>query len=333
MPELRQNIITREWVVIARERARRPDEFARPPAPRPALPPYDPSCPFCAGNEHLTERESFRITDGRTWAVRTVLNKYPALSPEGERVRTIRGIHRSMTGVGVHEVVIEHPRHDTSLALLPASAVADVLRAYRARYIALRADPRIEAIIIFKNHGEAAGTSIVHPHSQIAAMPIVPNQIRARMEEAIRYFDENGECIFCQTLKEELVARDRIVYESPHFVAFIPYAALSPFHLWIFPRRHVTSFDGIFDSELEDLATTLRVVLAKLHHGLGNPDYNFSIRSAPARDGQTEYFHWYLAVIPRTTRTAGFEIGSGMYINTTLPEESAAFLRAVPVPG
>ncbi len=328
MAELRQNIITREWVIIADQRAKRPDEFKSNRA-KPEHPPYQAGCPFCAGNEELSGKESFRISDAAGWKVRVIANKFPALQTTGERVRKIQGIHRSMTAVGIHEVVVEHPRHNTTLALLPPGEVADVLRAYRERYGEIRKDPRIECVIIFKNHGEGAGTSLVHPHSQVVGTPIVPTQIRHRMDEAIRYFDEAGECLFCRTLREELAARERIVLETEHFVAFIPYAALGPFHLWIFPRRHVSSFDAILDSELSDLAAALRTVLAKLYRGLKDPDYNFSIRSIPTREAQTEYFHWYLTIVPRLAKTAGFEIGSGMYINPSLPEQSATFLREV----
>jgi UDPglucose--hexose-1-phosphate uridylyltransferase len=332
MPELRQNVITREWVIIAKERAKRPDQFARPPHAISPLPPYDPHCPFCVGNEQMTVSETYRVSGDNGWKVRVVLNKYPALSPEGDRVRHIEGIYRSMTGVGMHEVIIEHPRHDLSPALFTVAEMADVMATYRQRYQELKKDPRIEAIIIFENHGEGAGTSLPHPHSQVAAMPIVPTQIRHRMEEAIRYFDETGECVYCATLRNELRDRQRIIAESSYFVAFIPYAALSPFHLWIFPRRHTSSFDEIYDHEVADLASVLRTVLAKLYYGLNDPDYNYSIRSSLARDGQREYFHWYLAVIPRIARTAGFEIGSGMYINPSVPEESAQFLRDVRLP-
>jgi UDPglucose--hexose-1-phosphate uridylyltransferase len=332
MPELRQNIITREWVIIAKERAQRPDQFARPKKEALPLQRYVPDCPFCLGNEHLTIKETYRLTGDHSWKVRVVLNKYPALSQEGDRVRRIDGIYRSMTGVGSHEVVIEHPRHDLAPATFSVQEMSDVIAAYQQRYMEHKKDRRVEAIIIFKNHGESAGTSLLHPHSQIAAMPIVPTQIRNRMEESIRFFDEMGECVFCRTLKHELLDRQRIVFESEHFVAFIPYAALSPFHLWIFPRRHMSSFDDIFDWEIGDLALAMTTVLGKLHYGLNNPDYNYSIRSVPAQDGNREYFHWYVAIIPRISKTAGFEIGSGMYINTTVPEESAAYLRGVKLP-
>jgi UDPglucose--hexose-1-phosphate uridylyltransferase len=207
-----------------------------------------------------------------------------------------------------------------------------ILQAYRQRFEVLRKDPRIEAVIIFKNHGEGAGTSLQHPHAQIAATPIVPTQIRRRLDEAVRYFDETGECVFCQTLRQELRARERIVYENASFVAFIPYAALSPFHTWIFPRRHCSSFEDIFDSELEDFAVILHEVLLRLHVALGDPDYNYTLRSLPAHEPEREYAHWYLALVPRVSRVAGFEMGSGMFINPSDPEASAEFLRSVTLP-
>jgi UDPglucose--hexose-1-phosphate uridylyltransferase len=329
MPELRQNIITREWVIIATERAKRPDEFVRPKKTIDPAPAFDPGCPFCPGNESMSAAETYRIADREGWKVRVVGNKFPALSREGDRVRRIDGVYRSMSGVGFHEVVVEHRRHDLSPALYSVEDLTNILGAYRQRYIQMRKDPRVEAIIIFKNHGESAGTSLAHPHSQITATPIVPTQVRHRMDEAIRFFDETGECVFCTTLRRELADKVRIVASTDSFVAFIPFAALSPFHLWIFPVRHCSSFDEIEEYEITDLALALRTVLGKLHYGLNDPDYNFSIRSIPAREGQREYFHWYLTVIPRIVRTAGFEIGSGMYINTSLPEESARFLRGV----
>ena len=329
MPELRQNIITREWVIIATERASRPDEFIRPKKAVPPLPAFDPGCPFCPGNESMSAAETYRVADPDGWRVRVVENKFPALSREGDRVRRIDGVYRSMSGVGFHEVVVEHRRHDLSPALYSVEDLTRILGAYQKRYSQIRKDPRVEAIIIFKNHGESAGTSLAHPHSQIAATPIVPTQVRHRLDEAIRFFDETGECVFCTTLRRELADRVRIVASTDSFVAFIPFAALSPFHLWIFPVRHCSSFDEIEEYEITDLAVALRTVIGKLYYGLNDPDYNFSIRSIPAREGEREYFHWYLTIIPRIVRTAGFEIGSGMYINTSLPEESARFLRGV----
>lgn len=331
MEEIRQNIITRDWVIISKTRAGRPNEFAGKKKERQVLPAYDSRCPFCAGNEHETLDESFAIRGNDGWRVRVVPNKFAALSPHGKRNRRVAGVFRSMPAVGIQEVVIEHPRHDTTLALMPEAHVADVIRAYRQRYEHVRKDERIEAIIIFKNHGEAAGTSLHHPHSQLVATPIVPNQFRVRIDESIRYFDDMGECVYCRTIAEELASRERVIEENEHFVAFIPYAALSPYHMWIFPKRHASSFDDITDAEVMSLAPILKSVLARLYVALDDPDYNYSIRSLPTAGLRTDYFHWYVTIIPRITKTAGFELGSGMFINTSVPEESAALLRGVEI--
>lgn len=333
MTELRQNLITRDWVIIASERAKRPHEFTQPSQHLEPIPPYRSNCPFCYGNEHLTGgRETLRLSDDLDWRVRVVENKYPALSANGERVRHTDGIFRSLSGFGFHEVVIEHPRHDLTLALMEIKDIENIIRVYRQRYLTIRQDSRVETIIIFKNHGRGAGTSLEHPHSQIAALPIVPYQWRDRSKGAIRYYDDTGECIFCRTLEAELEAQERIIFASEHFVAFIPYAALSPFHTWIFPRRHASSFDEITEPEIADLAKTLKRVLSKLYYGLNNPDYNYTIRSIPTSEQRSDYQHWYMAIIPRVSLGAGFELGSGMYINTALPEESAAFLRSTELP-
>lgn len=332
MSELRQNLITRDWVIIATERATRPDQFANRKLLPAAVPPHRPDCPFCVGNEEDGTLETCRLGDRAAWKVRAICNKYPALSPTAEWMRISSGIHRTMAGIGVHEVIVEHPRHDLTTALLSVEEVANILLVYRQRYVEIRKNPHIETIIIFKNHGETAGTSLEHPHSQLAATPVVPSQFRSRIDEAIRYFDDTGECLFCRTLEDELAAKERLICETEHFVAFIPYAALSPFHTWIFPRRHSSSFDEITDPELTDLAYILKTVLAKLYYGLNNPDYNYNIRSVPIALQGTKYFHWYIAIIPRVTKQAGFELGSGMFINTALPEESAAFLRSIEIP-
>ncbi|MBD2177455.1 galactose-1-phosphate uridylyltransferase [Pseudanabaena sp. FACHB-1998] len=328
MSHLRQNLITKDWVVFATERAKRPHEFARSQEDTPLkLPIYKHNCPFCMGNENPSEPESLRITDERGWRVRIIPNKYPALSPTGERLRQSEGIHRSINGVGYHEVIIEHPEHNANLAMMEVSDAINVLRSYRDRYNVISKDSRIASIIIFKNHGESAGTSLEHPHSQIAATPVVPSQIRYRMIEATSFFDDMGECLFCYTLNDELKAKERIVLETDHFVAFIPYAALSPFHIWVFPRRHSSNFGEINDDEVNDLAYNLKTVLSKLFYGLNNPAYNYTIRSMPTDEKKSDYFHWYLAIVPRVSQAAGFELGSGMYINTAMPEDSAKFLR------
>jgi len=329
MPELRQNIATKEWVIIATERAHRPEDFVQPSRPLTEdRPEWEADCPFCPGNEEL-DLEVMRIPEQGPWQLRVVRNKYPALQLQGERVRRFDGVHRRISGVGYHEVLVEDPQHNTCPALESAAEVSLMLEAFKIRGREIAQDPRVEQIIYFENHGEHAGTSLAHPHTQIIGLPIVPYNIRTRIEEARRYFDDTGRCVYCHMLSDELKDNTRIVAKSRRFAAFIPYAALSPFHIWILPRRHESSFLNATAHELADLGELLRQVLRQLYFGLRDPDYNYIIRSAPVRDPGVEYLHWYVTIIPRVTRSAGFELGSGMFINTALPEASAAFLRSV----
>lgn len=327
MPEIRLNRVSGDWVIIATERARRPDEF-RHPRQKPEVQAFAPTCPFCPGNEPETPPEQFRLPPGAgRWRVRSVPNKYSVLLPEGDVCRRGTGLKKFMDGVGRHEVIVETPEHDKTIAVLPLPQVEDILRAYRHRFLAFYADPRVEHVIIFKNHGAAAGTSLEHPHSQIVGTPVVPGQVRFRLEEALRRYDDFGECLYCWLLREELRDGARVVRENASFVAFVPYAALSPFHLWIFPKRHGACFGDVGDSDLADLASILREVLLRIHVGLSDPDLNYTIRSLSPTQGTLKYFHWYLSITPRLTTAAGFELGTGMYINVALPEESARFLR------
>ncbi|MDI6789014.1 MAG: galactose-1-phosphate uridylyltransferase [Planctomycetota bacterium] len=330
MPELRQNLISRDWVIIATERAKRPEDFVKKNQDKKIQPEYSDSCPFCPGKEAQTPPETFRIGDpGRDRQVRVVYNKFAALSHIGEKTRKIHGTYRSMNGVGIHEVIIEHPKHNVLLALMNDYEIESVIKTYRERYLSIQKDKRIESITIFKNHGAGAGTSLEHPHSQIIATPIVPPQVRSRIGQAINYFDDTGKCIFCHTLQEELSDRERIVVETEQFVAFVPYAALSPFHIWIFPRRHMASFVEITQPEISDLSKNLRKTLRKIYYGLDDPAFNYTIRSIPVGEKENDYFHWYISLIPRVSQTAGFELGSGMFINIALPEASAKFLREI----
>lgn len=328
MSEIRQNIITRDWVIMATERAKRPHDFVSRAPARETLEKYKKDCPFCAGNEKDATEEFVRIDDeSGNWQVRVIANKYPALSPKGDRIRNDDGLHRTISGIGIHDVVVESPEHDAIFAFMSWKHIYNILLSYKIRYNQIRNDRRLEAIVIFKNYGSSAGSSLEHTHSQIAATPVVPFQFRDRIQEAIRYFDDHGDCIVCRTLLDEISTQRRIVYENSSFLAFIPYAALTPFHVWIFPRMHSSSYGNISDEEMVDLASILKTVLLMLHKGLGDPDYNFTIRTAPLADNESRYFHWYLSIIPRITKNAGFELGSGMFINSALPEESAEYLR------
>jgi len=260
-----------------------------------------------------------------------VHNKYPALCTDIKLTRTFNGVHRLISGVGYHEVVVDHPLHNTTMALMESADIKAVLETFYERGWSMRGDSRIEQIIFFKNHGERAGASLKHPHSQIIGLPVVPTDTRHRMEEARRYFDDNGDCVFCVMMQDELERGERLVTVSEHFVAFVLYASPSPFHIWILPRLHSVSFLYSQSEQMTDLAQIIRDVVRRLYLGLKDPAYNLIIRSAPLKEISNDYLHWYVTVVPRISHTAGFELGSGMFINPSLPEECAEFLRKVKV--
>lgn len=328
MPEFRLNLITREWVVVRPERARGPAEFRRSLTRRP-LPTHLDSCPFCPGNEAQTEVELLRHPADGPWKIRVMENKYPVLSHEGEPTRIIDGPRRMVHGVGLHEVVVESPVHNESPAFFGADHMADLLRIYAGRFSHAYEDSRIEHVIIFKNHGPASGTSIWHPHSQLVATPVVPARFRDRLLASMHYFDDTGKCLKCDMIKKELADARRIIIETERFITFIPYAALSPFHLWIFPRRHMAAFSSITDEETTDLAIHMKTILYKLNVALDDPDYNYAISSSSPRHAKSEFSHWYISIIPRLMETTGFELGSGIYANPSVPENNAAYLRAM----
>jgi len=327
MPEFRQNLASKEWVILAPERRRRPSDNAKNVEIKEPLPSHRDDCPFCPGNENLTDSPVYTLPDNSHWQVRVVPNKFAALQSNLSTVRSYVGRFLTAEGFGIAEVIIESPRHNTHPALMSTGEVAHILRAYRQRQTELSKNDKINIVTIFRNHGRKAGTSLDHPHSQIIATPIVPPHERYPMEQAVLHYDKNGTCVYCDLLAEELMQKDRIIIESPGFAAFCPFAARSPFECRIYPKRHMASFVNIQDDEIVDLADVLRTLLAKLHIHLDNPDYNYIIRSAPVGDENTHHLHWYMVIIPKISTPAGFEIGSGIYINTVAPEISAQLLR------
>jgi UDPglucose--hexose-1-phosphate uridylyltransferase len=236
-----------------------------------------------------------------------------------------------MSGMGYHEVVIEHAKHNTTLALMSPEDIRYYLETLHTRGWAIQEDGRIEQIVYFKNHGVRAGASLKHPHSQLIALPVVPYSIRHRIDEARRHFDDTGHCAYCTMLQDELREGTRVIAENEFFVAFVLYAAPSPFHTWIFPRRHRVSFLYAQSDELTALAQLLRDVLRRLYIGLRDPAYNLIIRSSPVKEISNEYLHWYVTIVPRLNRSAGFELGSGIFINPSIPEEGADFLRNIKI--
>jgi UDPglucose--hexose-1-phosphate uridylyltransferase len=330
MPELRRDPIVGRWVIIAKDRTRRPAKVAHSS--------QDPgrSCPFCQGNEDRTPHEVHAVgrplhlpANGPGWKVRVVPNRFPALKIEGELDREAEGIYDRMNGIGAHEVLIETPDHSREMKDLTDAELCEVLWAMRARVKDLQKDPRFRYILLFKNQGSLAGASLEHPHSQLIAMPVVPRQVSEEIEGARRHYEQKERCIFCDVVSQERKDRVRLVYENDGFVVFAPYAPRSPFETWILPRKHASSFDDETKEHLELCAQALGTTLRRLHGALGDHDYNFIVHSNPLRDPPSPSYHWHIEVMPSLTRLAGFEWGSGIHINPVPPEEAASFLRKV----
>jgi UDPglucose--hexose-1-phosphate uridylyltransferase len=326
MPELRRCPITHRWSIIATERALRPRDFkvdhSRPAKGR--------QCAFCPGHESLTPSHILRApNDARQpWQVRVVPNKFPALRIEGDLDKRPEGIFDYMNGIGAHEVIIESPDHDFKLHTLPREHLLLALKVYRARIADLQGDPRFRFSMLFRNHGEAAGASMAHGHAQLIALPVVPHQVQELLTGARRYADFHDRNVFDDLIRQETQDGRRLVHDSPEYVAFVPYASRFPFETWIVPRADQPSFELSTDAELGALADTLRTVLDRLDRGLGDPPYNFILQSAPyGMSDAGAWYRWHLVVMPTLGRVAGFEWGTGFYINPTAPEEAAEFLR------
>lgn len=330
MPELRKDPIHGRWVIISTERGRRPSDFVVE-AQRPA----GGFCPLCEGNEDKTPPEVLAFRNDGTppnkpgWSLRVVPNKFPALRIEGELNREGEGIYDKMNGVGAHEVIIETPRHQESLATLPVSAVTNVLWAYRERITDLRRDVRLRHVLVFKNHGVAAGASLEHSHSQIIALPIVPRRLSEEIEGAKNFFQYKDRCVFCDVIRQELNQGKRVVSENKAFVAIAPFASRFPFETWILPKTHCPTFESMDPSEIEHAGHILSDTLQRLNKVLDQPPYNYVIHTSSFPDVDRDYYHWHLEIMPKLTKVAGFEWGTGFYINPTPPEEAAEYLREV----
>lgn len=331
MPEFRQNMVSKEWVIIATERAKRPDQFLQKKGEKAPLPPHREDCPFCTGNESKTPPSLLTIETNGGWSLRVVPNKFAALQSHLTTQRKHEGRFLKADGFGIAEVIIETPAHNRTIATMDLEEVKNTVWAYKKRYLALAETGKIDLITIFRNYGERAGTSLEHPHSQIIATPIVPPHVRNPLYQSQLACDTYGDCIYCGMMEEEKRQQIRIVEETPYFLVLCPFASRSPFETRIYPKIHRSSFASITEEEMLEFAIVLQRTLKRLYSGLNDPDYNYIIRSAPIEDTDVKYHHWYLVIVPKLTTPAGFEIGTGIYINTTLPEQCAEFLRGVPI--
>lgn len=334
MPELRKDPIVGRWVIISTDRAKRPTDFIRTHVTH-----KGGFCPFCYGNENKTPPEilayrpnsngSQRDTPG--WSVRVVPNKFPALQVEGTQNRQAEGMFDKMNGLGAHEVIIETPEHNASLSSLPEKRIEDVLWAWRDRIVDLRQDKRLKYILIFKNWGEQAGATLEHPHAQLIALPIVPKHAAEELDGAKQYFIYKERCIFCDIVRQELENPIRVADENEDIVTLAPFAPRFPFEMWILPKKHESSFENSPSRIFESLAKAIKRLLMKADIVLDRPAYNLVLHTSALEDSSNEFYHWHVEFMPKLTKTAGFEWGTGFYINPTPPEESAKFLREADV--
>src|SRR6267378_5553980 len=332
MPDLRRDPIVGRWVIITTERGSRPHDFMPVQAARPLAATL---CPFCPGQERLTPKEimAYRLPpvepNGPNWTVRVVPNKFPALQVEGDLDRQGLGLYDRMNGIGAHEVIIETPHHTDSLADMPAKRIEDVLWAYRDRMIDLKKDIRFRYILIFKNHGAAAGATLEHTHSQLIALPIVPDFVREEIDGARQHFAAKERCVYCDIVHQEIRDGRRVILENADVVALAPYAPRFAFETWLLPKRHGARFEEAPRHEYEGLARMIKAVLQRIDRALESPAYNLILHTSPFSEDTSEIYHWHLELMPKLTKVAGFEWGTGFYINPTSPEEAARVLRGV----
>ena len=332
MPELRKDPIVQRWVVLAPDRAKRPGDLRDEPTE--LVSDFDP---FAEGNEDATPPEilAYRnygsLPNGPGWRVRVVPNKFPALQIEGNLDKRGDGIYDMMNGVGAHEVIIECPHRETNLSRLSVENIREVLWVYHDRLVDLKRDRRLVHALIFKNKGILAGASLLHSHSQMIATPVVPITIWEEINGALEFYNYRGRSIFEDMIQQELATGSRVVLDTPSFIAFCPYASRFPFETWILPKQSGSHFENIQRHAVEDLGQVLKTVLQKLEVALDDPPYNYVIHTAPFNQPELPHFLWHIEIFPRLTRVAGFEWGSGFYINPVPPEEAAQFLRDVEV--
>jgi UDPglucose--hexose-1-phosphate uridylyltransferase len=335
MSELRRDPIIGRWVIIASERSRRPREFAVTEDVS------ETECPFCEGREKHTPPEIYAArkpdfpANGPGWKVRAVDSISPLLQGKGGLGRKAEGLYDLMNGIGKHEVIIETPKHIDNICDLDIRQLSEVINCYVNRFVELEKDPRIKYVLLYKNYGRRAGGSkIKHAHSQIIATPINPKRVKEELAGAKKYFDYKERCIFCDILRQEAQQKQRLVLDVDGFVAIAPFASRFPFELWILPKEHNCDFSSLDPGRREKFAYVLKITLLKLKKLLGNPPYNFLIHTAPFRrakagywDTITEDYHWHLEIIPSLARLAGFEWGSGFYLNPSTPEDNVRALR------
>jgi len=330
MSELRRDPAADRWVIIAPERSRRPDEGRRPTKRIENPAQFDPGCPFCPGNESMLPSIIAETTslERPGWRTRVVENKFPALSQDaGHPARD--SFYDTATGRGYHEVIVETPRHDKDLTAMSKEGVREVLATYRKRCVALMAETAIQSAIVFRNHGSVAGASLRHPHSQVVALEWVPALIEARQTAMLDYYRAKGRCLLCDIISHEKADGRRVVNENEAFLTTIPFAPIARCEMWLLPKRHQADFGVAESATIDLLAAALQDALLRLEATFGDLPYHYAIDTASKDGSGSPGLHWRLRIVPQLTVPGGFEVASGVPINSSLPEQDAASLRSV----
>lgn len=323
MPQLRQNIVTGEWVVIAPERAKRASDFI---VPQQANNQARENCPFCLGSEAHAGR--YQNLDRPNSYI--IQNKFPAFIGRGEHeVRTYAPekshFYRAKPAAGGHDVVI-FKNHEANIFTLNQETLVNMFESFRVRYEYYREDPTVEYVMAIYNHGANAAASINHPHAQILASSVIPNYVLKEKHGSERYLETNGSCVYCDMITHERSEGVRLLVENENFMAFTFFAARFPFEIWILPKSHQSTFESITPNQIEHLATLFHSALAMLNQRLVNPALNFYIHSLPTTSEAADYYHWHLEIAPRLTKYGGYELGGGMIIDVISPEQAAESL-------
>ncbi|HNV71400.1 MAG TPA: galactose-1-phosphate uridylyltransferase, partial [Candidatus Ozemobacteraceae bacterium] len=328
MPQLRKDPVLKQWVIISPERGKRPIHYKN----ENGLPEDNPKkCPFCEGHESMTPEEVMAFRRNGTaanqegWWVRVIPDREPILVPAGDSGKEGIGMFDAMNSIGIHEVVVEVPRHDQNLQNVPLEQVREVIWAFKQRVLEIKKNPRFKHFMIVKNSGRGV-SSFSHSHSHIVATPIIPKRIEEEIDGAREYFHYHDRCIFCDIVRQEREDNTRIVFEDPQFLAFCPFASRFPFELFIIPKQHQPFFETLDNDQVHGFANALQICLKKLQSLLPDLPYNFILHTSPCSDSYREFYHWHLEIIPKLTQVAGFEWGSGFYINPTPPEDAAQML-------
>jgi len=331
MSELRRDPIIGRWVIVDTDHPNKPEDFEYEQyVPRGGI------CPFCYGNESMTPPEIGSLRDPNTapntpgWQVRVVPNKFPALQIEGDLDRRGLGMYDMSNGIGAHEVLIESPYHNKDISDLLYQEVENIISMSCTRAKDLIKDKRLKYIMLFRNYGQAAGASLEHPHTQIVALPMVPKNVMEEIKGAQNYFGYRERCIFCDIIRQEIQEKERVILENKYFLSFCPFVSRFPFEVWIIPKKHNAYFCHMPAEEIPALAAILKDTITRMKKVFVNLSYNFIIHSSPINgDGGVEYYHWHIEFMPKLTRVAGFEWGTGFYIDPTPPELAVEYLKAV----